>query len=244
MDNSTLISKKDRTGTLLSCLLVFSCLYKIAVVKDGILQKVLSPIVNILPYSDIGRYTNSISIVRIFLVGMSLHGVCLVYWLLHEQGKIRLTRSANEECLLLILGIRMISEFWVHRGLSAYSLTYDLLCLFFVLAFYQIRPDKKELESIQESLARCFYRIGILCAFFAIAYFFAGLMQSISSFEFREYRIGGFLFDSILAGCLYGFGLISAVHLYLENKVKLPVLIVSAVIFSVGCLLTGSRSAL
>lgn len=244
MGNRPLTSRKDRTGTFLSCLLVFSCLYKIAVVKDGMLQRVLTPIANALPYSGIGRYTNSIMIVKIFLVGLSLHVICIVYWLFQERGKIRITRSVTEECLLLMFVIRMISEFWVHKGLSTYSIIYDLLCIFFVLVFYQIRPDKEELHCIQESLACCVYRIGLLCAVFAIANFVIGLTQSISTFEFREYRIPGFLFDSILAGGIYGLGLISAINLHSRCKMKSMKLVMVAAVLAVGCLLTGSRSAL
>lgn len=244
MNSNELNPKRDRNGVFISCLLVISCLYKIAVVKDGVLQRILSPIVGFLPLTDISKYTNTISLVKMLLVGLCLHTICILYWLYRERWKIRVTRSINEECLLLIFLVRMISECWVHRGLSAYSLVYDLLCVFFVLVFYQIGPNEEDMCSFQERISKCIYRIGFVCAVFAVAYYVVGLNQSFSVFEFRLYRIGGFAFDAILAGFLYGIGLISAFDLHKAEKIKTIELVVAAIFFAVGMLLTGSRSAL
>ena len=243
MDREKLISQKRKDGAFVVWLLVFSCFYKIAVVDGGIIYKLLSSLVNNLPLAETSRYTDTITIVKLYFIGISLHTFCLFFWLFRERWRIRVTHSLKEECLLLMFAIRMLSEFYIHKGMSAYSFVYDVLCFFVILVFYQIRNDVDNLTNLQLRVAQCIYRIGLLCAIFALSYFFVGLRQDFSAFEFRYFRIGGFMFDAILAGFLYGIGLISAFDLHKQGKIKTVELIVAAILFSIGCLLTGSRGA-
>ena len=228
---------------LIVWLLVISCLYKIAVVNNGILQGVLSPLVRMLPLSEISRYTNTVSIVKIPFLGIVLHLSCIVFWLIRKRGKIKKTRSISETCLLIIIAIRFLSEFIVRRGISTYWAGYYVLCIFVILFFYQIQPDQTVLNDVQIHITWSIYGIGFACTIFAILYYFVGLGQDFSVFSFRYFRIGGFMFDTILAGFLYGIALLSGFELYGRRKISGLLMIGSLILFVVSCLLTGSRGS-
>ena len=180
---------------------------------------------------------------KIYFLGMVLHLICLVCWLIKEKGKIKIPKSNNEKCLLIIIAVRALSELIVHRGISTYSVLYYLLCFFVILFFYQIEQSQSMMLNIQDRVSWCIFIIGLICSLFAIMYYIVGLGKSFAAFSFRFYRIGGFLFDSILAGFMYGIGLLSAFDLYRRKRLSGFLTIVSIIIFLIGCLLTGSRGS-
>lgn len=236
--------RKRSEGRTIAALLIISCLYKIAVVKGGVLERLLMPLVNHLPLSEVSRYTNTISIVKLYALGLSLHAVCMLFWLVREKGKIWIRKSQNEISLLLLFFVRFASELYAHKGaITPYNFVYDILCFIILFMIYQNKNNPDLLDKVQESATWSIFGIGFVCSIFAFVYFLAGLQQSFSNFNFRQFRIGGFLFDSILAGFFYGLGTISSIALYNQKRISKLLFFVSLFFMLVGCFLTGSRAS-
>ena len=232
-------------GQFVAAMLTIACLYKIAVVKNGLIHSLLLPLVNILPLSEVSRYTNTISIVKMHLPVLVLQFVCVFVWLHRKKWKLKRFRNPNALALLAIFIVRFISELYSHKGsLSIYTLGYDVICLLFVIIIYQFKTDGEHHEKLQSRIVMCVFRIAFVCSLFALANFAVGLGLNFSAFRFRNYRIGGFIFDAILAGFIYGVGLLSAFELYKRHMIKPWLLIVSMSLFVIGDLLTGSRSSI
>lgn len=233
--------REDRTYRFVVLALVVSCVYNIGVVTNGMLYHLLLPLTFILPMSNYARYSTYTSNINLLSLGLFLHVVIILLWVLYKRNKLHHMSSAPFVSMLLILLVRLLGDLMAMSWV--YYLFFDVLCLAFLLLIYQLDFAASKLHVL-----RTVYWIGMMAALTAWLYFFLGLNLRLGSVIFRELRLAGFLFDSILAGFMFGLSMIAGYELYSEYRDQWfgggVRLMLSLVVLGSACFLTGSRASI